>query len=93
LERVVTSQSPVLSVRISPAERDLLKAAADQAGASLSDFVRRKALEAAELEVLNRTVVSIPAELWEQAEEWVAAPPREIPALRKLASHKPAWRA
>ena len=44
------SSSPVLSVRVSPHERELLQAAADQAQTNLSDFIRRKALEAAEIE-------------------------------------------
>jgi len=41
----------VLSVRISEGERALLEAASRQARTSLSDFVRRKALEAAEIDL------------------------------------------
>lgn len=41
----------VVSVRVSSSERDLLEIAAAQAHTNLSDFVRRKALEAAEMEV------------------------------------------
>ena len=59
----------VLSVRVSPAERALLEAAAEQARTNLSDFIRRKALES-----------------------WVHAPAKEVPALRKLAATRPAWR-
>ena len=40
----------------------------EQAHASLSEFVRRKALELAEAEVLNRSVVTIPAKDWEAFE-------------------------
>lgn len=86
------SAAPVLSVRVSVDERDLLAAAAEQARTSLSDFVRRKALEAAEVDVLARTVVTIPARRWEKFEAWAHAPARDVPALRELAAHKPAWR-
>ena len=39
----------VLSVRVSDEERALLEAASEQARTSLSDFIRRKALDASEL--------------------------------------------
>jgi uncharacterized protein (DUF1778 family) len=84
--------SPVLSVRVSPSERDILEFAAEQARTSLSDFVRRKALEAAEMDILDRRVVTIPAHDWEKFEAWVGAPAKDVPALRKLAASRPAWR-
>jgi len=82
----------VLSVRVSAQERSLLEAAADQARTTLSDFVRRKALEAAELDVLERRVVTIAAADWRRFEAWAETPGRDIPALRDLASSRPAWR-
>ncbi len=82
----------VLSVRVSAHERDLLEVAAGQARTNLSDFVRRKAIEAAELDVLAHPVVTIPAEDWDRFEAWVNAPAREVPALRDLLSRRPAWR-
>jgi len=85
------NNSPVVSVRVSPCERDLLEVAAEQARTSLSDFIRRKAIEAAEMEVLDYRVVTIPAEDWEKFEAWVDAPAQEIPALRKLAASRPVW--
>ena len=81
----------MLSVRVSPSERDLLEFAAEQARTSLSDFVRRKAIEAAEMDVLEHRVVTIPAEDWEKFEAWVKTPAKDVPALRKLASSRPAW--
>jgi uncharacterized protein (DUF1778 family) len=83
--------SPVLSVRVSPGERDLLEFAAKQAHTNLSDFVRRKALEAAEMDVLDHRIVTIPAEDWEKFEAWVDAPAKDVPALRELAASRPAW--
>ncbi|HEY9348075.1 MAG TPA: DUF1778 domain-containing protein [Inquilinus sp.] len=84
--------SSVLSVRISEAERTLLEAASDQARTSLSDFVRRKALEAAEMEMLERPVVVIPSKDWEAFEAWADRPPEKIAALDELARTDPAWR-
>lgn len=81
----------ILSVRVSGKERALLEEAAGNARTNLSDFVRRKAIEAAEADLLNRGSVTIPAEDWEKFEAWVEAPPKDIPALRKLSATRPAW--
>jgi uncharacterized protein (DUF1778 family) len=87
------SETPtsILSVRVSPDERAILEAAAEQSRTTLSDFMRRKALEAAEIDVLGRTVVTIPAESWEQFEAWICEPAKEVPALRELSRTKPSW--
>jgi uncharacterized protein (DUF1778 family) len=81
----------VLSVRVSAGERALLEAAAEQASTSLSDFVRRRALEAAESDLLNRRIVTIPAKDWARFEAWASSPAREVPALRKLSKIRPVW--
>jgi uncharacterized protein (DUF1778 family) len=69
----------------------MLEAAAGQARTNLSDFVRRRALEAAEIELLIHPVATIPAADWEKFEEWAHAPAKSVPALRKLAATPPAW--
>ncbi len=76
---------------MSSQERALLEAAAEQSSTSLSDFMRRKALEAAEADVLNRAVVIIPAKNWEQFEAWLNAPAAAIPGLQDLGDSKPSW--
>jgi len=86
-----TSATSILSVRVNPDERAILEAAAEQARTSLSDFVRRKAVEAAEADVLNRTIVTIPAEDWEAFEAWINRPAEVVPALKKLARMTPSW--
>jgi uncharacterized protein (DUF1778 family) len=85
------STTSILSVRVNPAERAILEAAAEQSRSSLSDFVRRKAVEAAEADVLNRTIVTIPAKDWEAFEAWIHRPAETIPALKKLAQVSPSW--
>ena len=84
--------SSVLSVRLSDQERVLLEAASAQERTNLSDFVRRKALEAAEADVLDRRIVTIPAKDWERFEAWAARPAREIAPLKELAERPPTWR-
>lgn len=86
-----TNATSILSVRVNPDERAILEAAAEQARTTLSDFVRRKAVEAAEADVLNRTVVTIPAKNWEAFEAWINRPAEVIPALKKLARITPSW--
>jgi uncharacterized protein (DUF1778 family) len=82
----------VLSVRVNDEERALLEAASEQARTSLSEFIRRKALDAAEADILERRIVTIPAKDWEAFEAWANRPPQEIPALKTLAGKTPAWR-
>src|SRR6266850_7187140 len=82
----------VLSVRLSDQERALLEAASAQARTNLSDFVRRKALEAAEVDVLERRIVTIPAKDWARFEAWAAEPARKIAGLEELARRPPTWR-
>ena len=89
----MSSSAPVLSVRVSPSERDLLESAAALAQTSLSDFVRRKAIEAAEIDLLSQPVVTIPAADWARFEAWASAPAKAVPGLAELAAHKPAWRS
>ena len=85
------SDTAPVSVRVTAAERDLLATAAKQAHTNLSDFIRRKAIEAAEMELLERRVVTIPAADWEKFEAWVNSPPRDLPKLRDQLSRRPVW--
>ncbi len=81
----------VLSVRLSKQERALLEAASEQARTSVSDFVRRRALDAAELDMMERRIITIPAADWEAFERWTQAPAQDIPGLRDLAARPPTW--
>ena len=75
----------LLSVRVNEKERALLEAASELSRTSLSDFVRRKALDAAEADILERRIVTIPAKSWEAFEAWISRPAEAIPALTELA--------
>jgi uncharacterized protein (DUF1778 family) len=77
---------------LSEEERALLEAASSQARTNVSDFVRRRAIEAAEIDVLERRVVTIPAKDWARFEAWAAKPARTIAGLRELARRPATWR-
>jgi uncharacterized protein (DUF1778 family) len=81
----------VLSVRVNEEERALLEAASELARTNLSDFIRRKALDAAEADILERRIVTIPAKDWEAFEAWASRPPEEIAGLKELARNAPTW--
>ena len=85
------SQSQVVSVRMSETERDLLESAAALARTNLSEFIRRKAIEAAELEVLAQTAVRITPTDWERFEGWMRSPAKHVPGFAELATRKPIW--
>jgi uncharacterized protein (DUF1778 family) len=94
--RGATDPAPtsVLRVRLNDAERQLLQDASDEMRTSVSDFVRRKVIEAAELQLMERRLVTIPAEEWDKIEAWAAAPARTAEALPRLAAlvkAKPTW--
>ncbi|MBW7835715.1 MAG: DUF1778 domain-containing protein [Sphingomonadales bacterium] len=80
-----------VSVRISPRERELLEAAAEQSRTNLSDFIRRRAVEAAEADLFFRALVIIPAANWKKFESWANAPAREIAGLKDLAETRASW--
>jgi uncharacterized protein (DUF1778 family) len=81
----------VLSVRVSEEERALLQAASDLARTSLSEFIRRKALDAAEMDVQERRIVSIPAKDWKKFEAWAKRPAEKIKGLADLTRLTPTW--
>lgn len=81
----------VISVRVSEQERHLLDEAAGKARTNLSDYVRRQALEAAEMALMSRTRISLAPEDWDKLEAWLKRPAKANGALSKLARTKPAW--
>ncbi|WP_292424090.1 DUF1778 domain-containing protein [Mesorhizobium sp.] len=60
------SNTALINIRVTSDEHELLEAAARQAHTNLSDFIRHKAVEAAEIQMLDGLVVTIPAADWEK---------------------------
>jgi uncharacterized protein (DUF1778 family) len=90
MEPIMSSLAPV-SVRVSDRERELLEAAATASRTNLSDFIRRRAVEAAEAELTFQSIVTIPDANWRKFEAWAHKPAKAIPALADLAGTRPAW--
>ncbi len=86
------STTSVISVRVSDNERHLLGEAAGKARTNLSDYVRRQALDAAEMFLMSRSVVKISANHWEELEAWLDRPAKANKNLAELAQSKPAWK-
>jgi uncharacterized protein (DUF1778 family) len=82
----------VLRIRVNERERALLEAASEEARTSLREYIRRKALDAAEVDIVERRIVTIAANDWKAFEAWANRPPQEIPALKALAGRTPTWR-
>ena len=56
-------------------------------------FIRRKALDAGGVDILDRRTVTIAAEDWQAFEAWTNRPAEEIEGLKDLAGTAPTWRA
>ena len=69
-----------------------MEAASALACTSLRDFIRRKALDAPEADILERRIVTIPAKDWGAFEAWANRPSEEIAGLKDLARIAPTWR-
>ena len=57
-----------------------------------AEFSRRRALDAAEMDVTERRIVTIPAKDWKKFEAWASRPAEDIEGLKDLASKAPTWR-
>jgi uncharacterized protein (DUF1778 family) len=58
----------------------------------VSDDQSRETLEAAEIDMLERRIVTIPAKDWDRFMSWATQPARAIAGLQELFSMTPTWR-
>ena len=73
-----------LDVRVSPAAKAKLQAAAIAVHRSMSDFVMESALTRAEETLAERRVFGLDAEKWAAFQAALDAPPRALPRLQAL---------
>lgn len=73
-----------LQLRLQSAEKTVLSRAAALRRTSLSNFMLEHAYAAAQEVLAEQTEVVMPAKQWEAFCKALDAPPRAIPALRKL---------
>ncbi len=79
-----TARSEKLDLRLTLSAKQKLQAAAREKERSVSDFVLQSALDKADEVLAEQRVFWMTAEQWEKFHEALDAPPRDIPALRKL---------
>ena len=81
-----TPRTEKLDIRLTPAAKRTLYAAASAAQRSVSDFVLESALVRAEETLADRRHFGLDAERWRSFMAALDAPPRELPRLRRLLS-------
>lgn len=85
-EITVTSNEPRLSIRVSEQDKTVLALAARTRHTNISQFVLQASLDAAHAVLADQTEFRLSPEKWQEFCEILDAPPRELPALRKLFS-------
>src|SRR5436190_19149254 len=73
-----------VQLRLQPAQKALLARAAQLRRTSLSNFMLEHACEAAQQVLAEQVDIVLPATEWEAFCKALDAPPRQIPALKKL---------
>jgi uncharacterized protein (DUF1778 family) len=73
-----------INIRVAPVTKKLLKSAAKLRKSSLSDFVLNSSMVAAENVLADQTRFVLPADKWAAFNAALDAPPKELPALKRL---------
>jgi uncharacterized protein (DUF1778 family) len=78
------TRSEKIDIRLTPAAKQKLFAAAQAQHRSVSDFVLQSALAQADLALVERPRLLMNAEQWERFQAALDAPPRDLPRMRRL---------
>lgn len=81
---LTTPRSEKLDLRLTPAAKQLLHAAAAAERRSVSEFVLDSALSRAEATLADRRFFGLDAERWQAFLAALDAPPRPLPRLERL---------
>ncbi len=79
-----TTRSEKLDIRLTPAAKQRLFAAARAQHRSVSDFVLQSALAQADVTLADQRHLFMNEEQWEKFQAALDAPPRDLPRLRRL---------
>lgn len=82
--KLVERRTEKLDVRVSPAAKAKLQAAASASHRSMSDFVMESALSRAEEMLAERRIFALNAEKWAEFQAALDAPTRPLPRLKAL---------
>ena len=77
-----------INIRITPERKTLIARAAEREHKNISDFVLENAISAAEAILADDANFSLDKKRWQQFLAALDAPPRKIPALRKLLTER-----
>lgn len=86
--RTRSPRTEKLDLRVSPRHKDVLRAAAEAARKSVSDFVLDSALSRADEILADQRVIALSAEEWAAFQKALDAPPKMTPRLARLASEQ-----
>lgn len=86
-----SARTEKLDLRLSPAAKQTLRAAATASHRSISDFVLESALARADETLADRNHFGLDAERWNAFQAALDAPVRELPRLRRLLSKRSAF--
>src|SRR5207249_3253269 len=73
-----------VQLRLRPAEKAVIALAAELRQTTLSNFMLEHAYQAAQQALADQVHFALPPDCWQAFQEALDAPPRQIPALRKL---------
>jgi uncharacterized protein (DUF1778 family) len=77
-------KSDRLGLRASESQTELLRAASQVEGTTVSEFVLRHATRAAENVLADRRVFMLPTQTWDEFSNILDRPEQEVPKLRDL---------
>ena len=80
-----------INIRAKRRQRELIDQAAATLGKNRSDFMLEIACREAESVLMDRRMFALDADTWEKFNAILDAPPRDLPALRRLLMTKAPW--
>jgi uncharacterized protein (DUF1778 family) len=83
----VATKTERLNLRLTSAQDEVLRRAAEANGESMSEYVLRHAIDAAQTDLADRRVFVLDDAAWAQLQATLDRPPASKPQLRKLLSN------
>ena len=88
MPRTSTSKPSRLNIRVSEHEKDVLMRAASVLNTSVSSFVVQRAYAEAQVILAEQSQFRLPDKKWREFCMALDAPPKDVPALRKLLTER-----
>jgi uncharacterized protein (DUF1778 family) len=80
----MASKTERLNLRLTPAQDEVLRRAAEVGGESMSEYVLRHAIDAAEMELADRRVFVVDDDAWDELQAALSRPAVRKAQLAKL---------